>query len=208
MSPHTFLLYLATWLVVALSPGPAVVLSVTQSTKYGFRSSLSGIVGIQCGNLFFFVCAALGLGAVLSSAAGAFTALRILGAFYLFYLGARAVMRSFRRPESTVPASAGPAKNRSLFLQGVLVQLTNPKALLFVSALLPQFINPALPAPQQLTILAVGTVVVDLLVLSSYAYIAQRGLRRLQSSTAGVWLERVFGVALMFFGLRLLFARK
>ena len=84
VSPHTFLLYLATWLVVALSPGPAVVLSVTQSAKYCFRSSLSGIVGIQFGNLVFFVCAALGLGAVLSSAAGAFATLRILGALYLF----------------------------------------------------------------------------------------------------------------------------
>ena len=184
------------------------MLSVTQSTRHGFRSSLSGIVGIQFGNLVFFVCAALGLGAVLSSAAGAFAALRILGALYLFYLGVRAMMRSFRPPENAVSISARPAKNGSLFLQGAMVQLTNPKALLFVSALLPQFMDPALPASQQLAILAIGTIMVDLFVLSSYAYLAQRSLRRFQSSTAGVWLERVFGAALMFFGLRLLFDRR
>lgn len=137
MTVPTFLLYLVTWLVVALSPGPAVMLSVAQATKHGFRASLSGIAGIQCGNLIFFVGAALGLGALLSSAAGAFTALRVVGAVYLFYLGARAVVLSFRRPETVVATAVVPATNRSLFLQGALVQLTNPKALLFVSALLP-----------------------------------------------------------------------
>ena len=68
--------------------------------------------------------------------------------------------------------------------------------------------DPALPASHQLAILAIGTIMVDLFVLSSYAYLAQRSLRRFQSSTAGVWLERVFGAALMFFGLRLLFDRR
>ena len=208
MTVPTFLLYLVTWLVVALSPGPAVMLSVAQATKHGFRASLSGIAWIQCGNLIFFVGAALGLGALLSSAAGAFTALRVVGAVYLFYLGARAVVLSFRRPETVVATAVVPATNRSLFLQGALVQLTNPKALLFVSALLPQFFDPAFSSSQQLTLLAVGTIVVDLAVLSSYAYVAQRGLRRFQSSTIGIYLERGFGAALMFFGVRLLLVRK
>ena len=65
MTVPTFLLYLVTWLVVALSPGPAVMLSVAQATKHGFRASLSGIAWIQCGNLIFFVGAGARLGRAL-----------------------------------------------------------------------------------------------------------------------------------------------
>src|SRR5262245_13621392 len=68
MSLQMFLLYVATWSLVALSPGPAVMCSMAQATRYGFRSSLAGISGIQFGNLLFFVCIALGLAALLKTA--------------------------------------------------------------------------------------------------------------------------------------------
>jgi homoserine/homoserine lactone efflux protein len=208
VSHHTFLLYLATWLIVALFPGPAVMLSVAQSAKHGFRPSLAGIAGIQCGNLALFVCVALGLGAILSSATGAFTVLRIAGALYLLYLGVRTMIRSFSRTVNVAPESPISTPGRGLFLQGVLVQLTNPKVLLFVSALVPQFMNPAASSIPQLSALAAGTIAVDLIVLSTYAYVVQRGLRRFQTLRARVWLERVFGATLMFFGVRLLLARR
>ena len=209
MSPQTFLLYLATWSLVALIPGPAVMCSVAQSTRYGFRSSLAGIAGIQSGNFLFFVCIAFGLGALLARAATAFTVLRIVGAIYLFYLGTRIILSTFRRGASKIAPAAGklPAQ-RGLFLQGLLVQITNPKALLFVSALLPQFIDPHRPVLPQLVVLVLTTIVVDLIVLSSYAFLAQRGIQSLRSSRFLAWLERAFGAALIFFGFRLLFSRK
>src|SRR5580698_134886 len=178
MSLQTFLLYLATWSLVALIPGPAVMCSVAQSTRYGFRASLAGIAGIQSGNFPFFVCIALGLGALLAKATTAFTVLRAVGAIYLFYLGARIIVSSFRHPASSVasPAAALPA-NRSLFFQGLLVQITNPKALLFVSALLPQFIDAHRTALPQLIVLVLTTIAVDLMVLSSYAFLARRGIQ-------------------------------
>ena len=72
MSTHTFILYLATWLVVALTPGPAVMCSMAQSTRYGFRSSLAGVFGVQLGIFILFVCIALGLGTLLATATTAF----------------------------------------------------------------------------------------------------------------------------------------
>jgi homoserine/homoserine lactone efflux protein len=209
MSLQTFLLYLVTWSLVALTPGPAVMCSVAQSTRYGFRSSLAGIAGIQSGNFLFFVCIAFGLGTLLATASTAFTVLRIAGAVYLFYLGVRIIFSSFRRPPSS---QASPAANlpahRSLFLQGLLVQITNPKALLFVSALLPQFIDPHHPALPQLVVLVLTTIAVDLIVLSSYAFLAQRGIQSFRATRFSAWLERVFGAALIFFGFRLLLSRK
>ena len=209
MSIQIFLLYLATWSVVALTPGPAVMCSMAQSTRYGFRSSLAGISGIQFGNFLFFICIGLGLGALLATATTAFSVLRIVGAIYLFYLGVRIILSTFRRSRSRATQSAMPLPaHRSLFFQGLLIQLTNPKALLFVSALLPQFIDPHRSVPVQLVILVFTTIAVDSVVLSSYAFLAQRGIQSFRASRWSAWLERIFGAALVFFGVRLLFSRK
>ena len=209
MNTQTFLLYLATWSLVALAPGPAVMCSMAQSTRYGFRPSLAGISGIQLGNLLFFVCIALGLGALLAAATTAFVILRVVGAIYLFYLGIRIILGTFRRTVSKNTQATVPLPTqRGLFLQGLLVQVTNPKALLFVSALLPQFIDPHRPALPQLIILVLTTIVVDSIVLSSFAFLARRGLQSFRASRLSAWLERAVGAALVFFGFRLLLSRK
>src|SRR5262245_60989142 len=97
MSIKVFLLYLAACALTSLSAGPAVMCSMAQSTRYGFRSSLAGISGIQVGSVAFFVCVALGLGTLLATAEVAFAVLRVLGGIYLFYLGVRIIVSSFRR---------------------------------------------------------------------------------------------------------------
>ena len=88
------------------------------------------------------------------------------------------------------------------------VQLTNPKLLLFVLALLPQFISPDYPLPLQLAIMLAVTVVIDGIALLAYAKLASHGARALKGSRALAWLERAFGGALIFFGLKLLVAAK
>jgi homoserine/homoserine lactone efflux protein len=205
MSFKILVLYFLTWSLVAVTPGPAAICSMTQATRYGFRSSLIGISGIQAGNFLFFVCIALGIGALLATATTAFTVLRVIGALYLLYLGVRIIASTIRRRGSNpAPSVPAPATHRNLFLQGLLIQITNPKALLFVSALLPQFIDPHRSAPLQLAILVVTTIAVDFIVLSWYAYFAQRGVNSLRASRFSRWLERVFGATLVFFGIRLL----
>jgi homoserine/homoserine lactone efflux protein len=209
MSIQTVLLYFATWTLVALTPGPAVMYSMAQSTRHGFRSSLAGIAGIQLGNFVFFVCVALGLGAVLATANHVFAVLRFVGALYLLYLGCKIILGTFRHRsleagQPPVPA----ARHRNIFLQGLLIQLTNPKAILFVSALLPQFIDARRPAVPQLGILVLTTIAVDTVVLSSYAFVASRGIQSFRQSRLSLWLERAFGMALIGFGLRLVRARR
>src|SRR5438045_2557574 len=100
MNLKLLLLYLATWSLVALTPGPAVMCAMSQATRHGFRASLAGITGTQVGNLVFFICTALGLATLLKTATTAFTVLQIVGAIYLFYLGIRIIVSSFRRPTS------------------------------------------------------------------------------------------------------------
>ena len=183
--------------------------AISQATRFGFRASLAGVAGTQCGNLCFFIAMALGLAALLETAGAAFTFLRVVGAIYLAGLGLRLIVATFRRPPARLPAEASSfPTSRGLFLQGLLIQVTNPKALLFVSALLPQFIKPGQPLFRQLVILALATIVIDCIVLSSYAYFGERSARSLRRSGFAAWLERFLGTALVLFGLRLLLSRK
>jgi homoserine/homoserine lactone efflux protein len=207
MPLDTFLLYLATWTLVAISPGPAVMFSMSQAARHGMRGAAAGTAGILFGHVIVFGAVALGLAALLASYSGAVTAIRIVGALYLMYLGAKMLFAKARSANLPV-AAAAPPRHGGLMLQGLGVQLTNPKLLLFVLALLPQFISPGYPLPLQLAIMLTVTVVIDGIALLAYAHLAARGARALKGSRAVAWLERAFGGALIFFGLKLLVARK
>ena len=201
MALNTFLLYLATWTLVAISPGPAVMFSMSQAARHGMRGATAGTAGILLGHVFVFGAVAFGLAALLASYGGAVTAIRIVGALYLMYLGAKMLFSKPRAAEAVVAAPAVP-HHGGLMLQGLAVQLTNPKLLLFVLALLPQFIRPDYPLLSQLAIMLTVTIVIDGIALMVYAQIASHGARALKGSRVIAWLERAFGGALIFFGLQ------
>lgn len=208
MTLATFCLYLITWTLVALSPGPAAMCVMSQASRHGVRASFAGISGIQTGNLLFFIGIAMGLASLLAAATTAFTVLRWLGAAYLIYLGVRILSSTFRKVDAADVKQAPATASRSLFLQGLLIQLTNPKALLFVSALLPQFIDGTRSLGPQIALLAIITVFVDVVVMAGYAVLAGHGMRSLRSSSLMKWIERTFGAALIFFGVRIVTAPK
>lgn len=204
MTSTTFYLYLITWTLVALSPGPAAICIMSQATRHSVRASFAGISGIQTGNVVFFVCIAFGLASLLATATTAFTVLRLIGAAYLCWLGLRVIIGTFHKPEATPDMAPKPVpKATSLFLQGLLIQITNPKALLFMSALLPQFIDSHRPLAPQIAILMATTIAVDVAVMWGYATLAANGSRTLRSSALACWIERAFGAVLIAFGLRI-----
>jgi threonine/homoserine/homoserine lactone efflux protein len=207
MELRTFLLYLATWTLVALTPGPAVMYSMAAATRFGLRGALAGICGIQAGNFVLFAAVGLGLGALLATADGAFMAIRIAGAAYLIWLGGRVIVGTFKNTQAAESAKQERLDSKSA-VQGLLVQITNPKALLFVTALLPQFIDATRPALSQFTILVLTTVCVDAVVLSAYVLIALFGAKSFRRSRFKTWCERAYGAALLFFGGRLLASRR
>ena len=208
MALDTFLLYLAAWTLVALSPGPAVMFVMSQAARHGMRGAVAGTAGILSGHIICFSAVALGLAAMLAKFSGAMTVIRIVGALYLVYVGVKMLM-SRPRGEARIAANGeAPPARHGIALQGLAVQLTNPKNLMFVLAFLPQFISPDHPLLLQLSIMLAVTMLIDGAVLLVYAQIAARGARALQGSRVVTWLERVFGGALIFFGLKLLVSRK
>jgi len=208
MPLDTFLLFLAAWTLVALSPGPAVMFVMSQTARHGLRGGVAGTIGIVSGHLFTFSAIALGLAALLAKYNDAVSAIRIVGALYLMYLGVKMILSKTRVDAPIDGNGAAPVARHGILLQGLAVQLTNPKNLLFVLALLPQFIRPDYPLLLQLGIMLTVTILIDGAVLLAYANLAAHGARALKGSKLITWLERVFGAALVFFGLKLLASRR
>ena len=108
---------------------------------------------------------ALGLGALLAASETAFAVLRLIGAAYLIWLG----IQKWRAPVVPAAAAASPVLRNGLFLQGLLINLTNPKAIIFVGALVPQFIDPGRAQLQQYLLIAATLCATDILVMSAYS---------------------------------------
>jgi len=193
-----------TELVLSLTPGPAVLLVVSQAVTSGFRASARGALGIITGNAIYFALSALGLGALLVASETLFNIIRLVGAAYLGWLGIRLLLT---RPDSltrldTVPIPQ-PSRDRRCFSQGLLTQITNPKALLFFTALLPQFVDTTEGAlAVQFVALAVVSICVELPVLLAYGWLAERGRQHVSSRWATLG-ERAAGTLLIGTGLNL-----
>jgi homoserine/homoserine lactone efflux protein len=181
-------------LVLCLTPGPAVLLVISQAMRRGFRASLRGALGILAGNSLYFALSAVGLGALLIASSRVFEVLRWLGAAYLVLMGLRML---FARKEAEAPQTEA----RS-FVQGLVTQLANPKAIVFFTALLPQFVDPkAGRLPLQFLLLGAISVVIELPVLAAYGFLADRG--RELYGRHGRWVERLAGGFLLAAGVKL-----
>ena len=128
-------------ILLLLVPGPAVLYITSRSIGLGRAAGLVSAMGIAVGTLFHAAAATLGLSALLVSSAATFRFVKYAGAAYLIYLG----IRTLRRREAATPDPAGARRSlSSIFGQGVLVNLLNPKTALFFLAFLPQFVDPAM----------------------------------------------------------------
>jgi threonine/homoserine/homoserine lactone efflux protein len=131
-------IFLLTALVLLLTPGPAVLYIVTRSIDQGRRAGLVSMLGVHAGTLVHIAAAAAGLSALLAASATAFSTVKYLGAAYLVYLGVRRML------DRAPAAGAGPGRTHRLrraFLDGVVVNVLNPKTALFFLAFLPQFVD-------------------------------------------------------------------
>lgn len=174
MTWHSWALYLGMEIVLCLTPGPAVLFVISQALQHGGRRSIWASLGILAGNAFYFLLSAAGLGAVLLASNALFQVIRYLGAGYLMLLGLATLLgRGLALPRS-IGATEATRTNAELLRQGFLIQVANPKALLFFTALLPQFIKPDAPVGLQVLILGVTAESAEFLILALYGLFAGR----------------------------------
>ncbi len=202
MTLETWLLFCATEAVLSFVPGPAVLCVVSTALSRGTQPGFHASLGILAANAAYFALSATGLGAVLLASRTVFVVIKWVGAAYLVYLGIRMLLA--RASHAPVAANSGPAPAaRNSFWNGFVVQIANPKAIVFFTALLPQFINPDGPVLQQIAILAVSSILIELGVLSVYVGACHRARRWVRGSRFGGTLERVGGGLLIVAGARL-----
>jgi len=158
---------------LCLTPGPAVLLVLSQALRRGTARTIWSIAGIIVANSVYFILSATGVGAILMASYDLFFAIKWIGAAYLVWLGVSAFLgRS--KSLSVRAADAAPLASSRLFLNGFILQMSNPKALAFFVALLPQFINPHAAIAPQVAILAVTSMAIEFLVQLGYALLAGR----------------------------------
>src|SRR5215210_7092544 len=162
----TFGLFLAAALALLLVPGPAVLYIVARSVDGGRLAGLVSVLGIHAGTIVHIAFAAIGLSAILASSAIAFGVVKWLGAAYLVWLG---LQRIFAHDEETVPSTVEPSGLSSIFSQGLIVNVLNPKTALFFLAFLPQFVDPSRGAAWG-QVMALGAVFVVLGLCTDGAY--------------------------------------
>jgi threonine/homoserine/homoserine lactone efflux protein len=160
MTLHTWWLFVMMSFVVCGTPGPNMLLVMSSSARYGIRQALPAMAGCMTALLAMIGISAAGLGVLLQAFPAVFDALRWIGAAYLIYLG----VKSWRAPVAVgledAPQVAA-ASTGSLFRRGFLVAASNPKAILFAAAFLPQFITPSAARLPQFAILVVSFALIE-----------------------------------------------
>ncbi|SPJ32589.1 LysE family translocator [Kushneria phyllosphaerae] len=198
-------LFLGAALMINLTPGPDMLYLMARSASGGRREGLAAGAGLWCGAMVHVLAAALGLSAIVMASATAFTAVKLAGALYLFYLGVQAIRSAGSQFQA--PATNGRINGAwGAFRQGVLVDLFNPKTALFFMAFLPQFVRPD-GGPVAAQLLALGTLTVAVAIPIELGIILGAArlsdwLRRRQRLTK--WMDHLLGTVFIGLGLRLL----
>lgn len=197
MDVKMWLLYVAAVFVLTVTPGPSVLLCITNGIHFGARRTFASALGSISAVCMIMAVSALGLGAVLATSESIFMAIKWSGAAYLIYIG----LKTFFSTQSSISVDSSNAvaqrSLRSLYLQGFFVGASNPKALLFFSAFFPQFLNPALPQLPQFFILGGTFVCFECFWLMFYANFASRAAPWLQTAGRAKMFNRVSGATFM-----------
>jgi len=190
--------------VLAIIPGPIVTLVIANSLSQGTRAGAANVMGTVLGNMVLFLIGGLGMAWVLTALSNWFDILRLAGALYLVYLG----IKSWRSKGQGLEDQEAAKPGKSLFLQGVVVAITNPKTIIFYAAFFPQFMDPALSASGQLFVLSVTFLAVAAVLDMTYAFLAGRLRPYLLGARRAAIRNKITGLLLIVTGVALAFTRK
>ena len=181
--------FLLAAILIAVSPGPGAAVAMSCGLRYGYAAALRSIFGLESALLIQLAIVAVGLGALLTASALAFDIVKFCGAAYLVWLG----IQKWRTAPQELQDAKPPMSSNALFVEGLLVNLANPKAIVFIAALTPQFIDPTRPQWLQFLIIGATMCTIDILVMSGYALLATRLRHWLHDPKALKAQNRFFG---------------
>lgn len=203
MGVATYLAYVVACVAVIVVPGPTVTLIIANSLRHGTRAGLLNVAGTQIGLLVLLAILTFGLTALVQNAATVFDWVRLAGAAYLVWLG----LKLWRSDGTLGAQAAGEAPPGGFVWQGLVVILSNPKALLFIGAFIPQFLDAGRPALPQVAVLGATFMIVGTIFDGAYALAAGKAGRWLSRGHVRL-IERVSGTFLIGGGLWIALLRR
>lgn len=206
VDPKLYLAFLGVMAVMAVTPGPANLFSVANGMERGKAAALMGVAGMNVATLVWFGAAALGLGALVTAFPDAFRLIAIAGGLYVAWLGVKSITSAFRADDQPAPAVAI-RPERSAFWDGFMVQLANPKIVLFFSAVLPPFMDVDRPAAPQLALFALATIGMDVIAMAAYGLCGAALARRMSEPRFRRGYAVLVGVLLLLAALLILTRR-
>ncbi|MFT5697827.1 MAG: homoserine/homoserine lactone efflux protein [Desulforhopalus sp.] len=205
---NEYLIYVTLAVTIVAIPGPAVILTVKNSIKYGFKISVAGILGNFVAMIVMATISAFGLGAIITASASLFSVLKVMGCLYLVYLGIEAWRTPLQKSDSQTEPNCGNNKEFfTVFKQGVWVGISNPKAIAFFVALFPQFIDPARSYLPQFLTLILTIEGISCCILSLYALLSSRAAHLLYEKNSMHIFHKLTGGAFIGFGFALLYEK-
>jgi homoserine/homoserine lactone efflux protein len=211
MTFTTWITFFAAACLIAISPGSGAVLSMSHGLSYGVRKTTGTILGLQAGLLLVLFIAGAGVGSILLASEVAFNIVKTVGALYLIYLGfsqCRAKVEVSKPVLRQTDMQTAVPTVRKRFLIGFLTNTTNPKGIIFMVAVLPQFIARDAALLPQLLILAATMCSIDLAVMHGYAFAASSMQRFFRNARAVKKQNLFFGSVLMAVGATLFFVKR
>jgi len=194
-SLSTYAVFLATAMALLAIPGPAVLYVVTRSIEMGRSGGIASVAGITTGTFVHVGLATAGLSSLILASKAAFDAVKYVGAAYLIFLGVR---RLLTKAEDRVKEDGPPRTRRRAYTQGIVVNLTNPKTIVFIFAFIPQFVDPnARHVWLQVLVLGASFACLGFLSDSVYALTAGAVADRLRGSRRIARFERWFGGSML-----------
>ncbi len=206
MNTDTLIIYVFVAFFYIISPGPAILLAIYNGAVNGSKVVMVSALGNIIGLMFLSILSISGLSAILLASSTLFAIVKIVGAFYLIYLGIRQLFSSNKGSNEKLELN----NNRSLssyFKEGLLVAATNPKPILFFVALFPQFLDTSYSILPQFVIMTVIFMAFSFLSLSGYGYLAQKAKGVLSNINNMKWFHRISGGLFVGMGTSILFIK-
>ncbi|MCG7874543.1 MAG: LysE family translocator [Candidatus Thiodiazotropha lotti] len=201
MDISLYSIFLVTTVMLILVPGPAAITIAAQGASHNSQRAFFGVLGVASADVLFFTLSATGIASLILASNLMFSVIKWFGVAYLLYLGISAL---FSKTGIIKLSTEKKESNRKkLFSQGLVVQLANPKALMYFTALLPQFIDPSKPVLFQMLLMGASCLLADIIVYSVFSRLGDRIAKQQLKSWVTTLINKAAGITLISTGIRM-----
>ena len=201
MDIEIYTLFLVTTLMLVLVPGPAAITVAKQAASGNSKLTFLSVLGVASADALFFILSATGIASLIVASNLVFSIIKWFGVAYLMFLGVSAFFS--KAGAIKIDAQLTTTKPAKAFLHGLVIQLSNPKALMYFSALLPQFVDPKEPLILQMIIMGMTCLLADLVVYSLFGRMGAQLARKQVKSWVINFINKAAGTALIATGIKM-----